>query len=89
MRALNAGPAGNGERLRLIAHLGFALFDTNRGRPSVRIRPTLRGFLLASAVERDASCLRKVAYRNGIFATLILIGFPGPTAVYQRRLAGG
>jgi hypothetical protein len=24
MRALNAGPAGNGQRLRLIAHLGFA-----------------------------------------------------------------
>jgi hypothetical protein len=44
MRTLNVGPAGNGERLRLIAHLGFALFDTNRGRPTVKIRPTLRGF---------------------------------------------
>ena len=50
MRTLNVGPAGNGERVRLIAHLGFALFDTNRGRPTANIRPTLRGFLLVSAV---------------------------------------
>src|ERR1700686_2988969 len=63
MRALNAGPAGNGERLRLIAHLGFALFDTNRGRPTAKIRPTLRGFLLASAVALSAmrvACARSL-----------------------------
>ena len=91
MRALNTGVGGNGERLRLIAHLGFALFDTNRGRPTVKIRPTLRGFLLASgvALSAHASCLRKVSYRNGIFASLILIGFPRPHRPYKRRLPGG
>jgi hypothetical protein len=59
MRALNAGAAENGERLRLIAHLGFALFDTNRGRPTVKIRPRLRGFLLATTVALSAT---RVAY---------------------------
>ena len=80
--ALNASSAGNGQRLRLIAHLGFALFDTNRGTPTVKIRPSLRGFLLASAAALSAMrvAYARLACGNGIFASLILIGFSRPTA---------